>query len=62
MFSIKVDILSVVDSETSLGNVIIFTAGRTALESLTWSYNGYEYVSLNVLYKCKQPSLPKYVS
>ena len=40
------------DSKT-LGNVIIFGPGRIAVENLTWSYNGYEYISFNLLYKRK---------
>ena len=41
----------------TLGNVIIFGAGRIAVENLTWSGNGYEYIGLNVLFKRNPPYL-----
>ena len=44
--------LNFLDSKT-LDNAIIFGAGRIAVTNLTSSYNGYEYLSLNVLCKCR---------
>ena len=41
----------------TLGNVIIFRPGRIAVENLTCSGNGYEYISLNVLFKRNPPYL-----